>query len=73
METSDHSKQGLNVDDFGDGSLKLLQGLSNGVELISLLISLGSQRTGGWHRRQPIFCMLFQASMALWRSMRLRA
>jgi len=39
MDTSDHTKQGLNVDDVGDASLKLLQGLSNGVELISMTAS----------------------------------
>ena len=29
-----------------------------------------SQRTGGWHGRQPVFCMVFHASMALCRSIR---
>ena len=29
-----------------------------------------SQRTGGWHGRQPIFFMVFHASMALCRSIR---
>ena len=29
-----------------------------------------SQRTGGWHGRQPVFFMVFHASMALCRSIR---
>ena len=31
-----------------------------------------SQRTGGWHGRQPVFFMVFQASIALCRSIRRR-
>ncbi len=31
-----------------------------------------SQRTGGWHDRQPVFFMVFHASMALCRSIRRR-
>ena len=39
METLDNSKQGLNVDEAEGTSFKLLQSLSNGNELISLLTS----------------------------------
>ena len=30
------------------------------------------QRTGGLHLTQPVFCMVFHASTALWRSIRRR-
>ena len=37
----------------------------DGVRLLT-----ASQRTGGWHGRQPVFFMVFHASMALCRSIR---
>ena len=40
---------------------------SDGVSLVTT-----SQRTGGWHGRQPVFFMVFHASMALCRSIRRR-
>ena len=67
METSDHSKQGINIDDVGGASLKLFQGLSNGIELISLLTSSIRAKVTAWgdfRFQLPEFCMLSQASFA---------
>ena len=39
--------------------------------ILAITLGKASQRTGGWHLRQPTICMFFQASTALCRSMRL--